>query len=106
MPAKVSWSLGPRYKILLICAVSPAWIVTDWPVNPITPFVCCNKLLAKSYNINIVNLISQEHLKSYSALILAVAHDEFRNLNICTSTNQVIIDVKSVLLKDNVDFRL
>ena len=58
------------------------------------------------YNINIVNLISQEHLKSYSALILAVAHDEFRNLNICTSTNQVIIDVKSVLLKDNVDFRL
>ncbi|WP_026952292.1 nucleotide sugar dehydrogenase [Algoriphagus mannitolivorans] len=46
------------------------------------------------------------NLKDYSAIILAVAHQEFKNWPIQKSENQVIFDVKSVLEKEKVDARL
>ncbi|GCD77359.1 UDP-glucose/GDP-mannose dehydrogenase [Thermaurantimonas aggregans] len=45
-------------------------------------------------------------LHQYQAIILAVAHNEFKSLNLCKSANQVIFDVKSILPKECVDARL
>ena len=45
-------------------------------------------------------------LTQYAAIILAVAHDSFKNLKLCKSSTQVIFDVKSVLPKECVDARL
>jgi UDP-N-acetyl-D-glucosamine/UDP-N-acetyl-D-galactosamine dehydrogenase len=45
-------------------------------------------------------------LSDYSAIILAVAHKEFKNWPIKKSDNQVVFDVKSVLDKNLVDARL
>jgi UDP-N-acetyl-D-galactosamine dehydrogenase len=46
------------------------------------------------------------NLKDYSAIILAVAHQEFKNWPIQKSESQVVFDVKSVLEKEKVDARL
>ena len=46
------------------------------------------------------------NFKDYSAIILAVAHQEFKNWPIQKSENQVVFDVKSVLEKEKVDARL
>ncbi|TFV97207.1 nucleotide sugar dehydrogenase [Algoriphagus kandeliae] len=45
-------------------------------------------------------------LESYSAIILAVAHREFKNLKIAKSPQQVVFDVKGILDKKYVDARL
>lgn len=45
-------------------------------------------------------------INSYSAIILAVAHKEFKDLKIEKSDQQVVFDVKGVLPKENVDARL
>lgn len=45
-------------------------------------------------------------LKNYDAIVLAVGHDEFKNLVIKKESHQVIYDVKSILDKDIVDERL
>ena len=46
------------------------------------------------------------NLKEYSAIILAVAHQEFKSWPIQKSENQVVFDVKGVLEKEKVDARL
>lgn len=58
------------------------------------------------YGIQIVNGNTQGNLNKYSAIILAVAHKEFKSWSIEKSTNQVVFDVKSVLDKEKVDIRL
>ena len=47
----------------------------------------------------------------YDAIIVAVAHEEFKKMDIkkirsFTKTKNVIYDLKDVLPKDNVDYRL
>jgi UDP-N-acetyl-D-galactosamine dehydrogenase len=42
-------------------------------------------------------------LENYSAVIVAVAHQEFKKLKIEKSSNQVVFDVKSILNKSQVD---
>jgi len=58
------------------------------------------------YGIDIINGGLEPVLEEYSAIILAVAHKEFKAWPIKKSDNQVIFDVKSVLDKDLVDARL
>lgn len=56
------------------------------------------------YGIEISNSIPNEH---YAAIILAVAHKEFLNLDIRSlTTNGVIFDVKGMLPKNIIDSRL
>lgn len=58
------------------------------------------------YGIDVINGGSKPVLEDYAAIILAVAHKEFKSWPIQKSANQVVFDVKSVLEKDKVDERL
>jgi UDP-N-acetyl-D-galactosamine dehydrogenase len=58
------------------------------------------------YGIEIINGGTKPILDDYSAIILAVAHQEFKSWPIQKSDNQVVFDVKSVLKKETVDARL
>jgi UDP-N-acetyl-D-glucosamine/UDP-N-acetyl-D-galactosamine dehydrogenase len=58
------------------------------------------------YGIHIINGGRKPNLADYSAVILAVAHKEFKDWKIEKSTNQVVFDVKAVLNKERVDARL
>lgn len=60
----------------------------------------------REYDIEIVKSLPES--EKYDAAILAVAHKEFKNLNIpsiCKS-NHVVYDVKGILSKEDVDVRL
>ena len=65
------------------------------------------KEVEHEYNIS---LIEEESISSilsrYSAIILAVAHEEFKVLQISSSPSQVVFDVKGFMEKKNVDSRL
>ncbi len=58
------------------------------------------------YNIKNENKI--DYSEKFDAVILAVAHKEFENLNIkrFLKTNSVVYDVKGVLSKNDIDGRL
>ena len=58
------------------------------------------------YGLEIINGKTKENLDQYSAIILAVAHKEFKYWPLKKSNNQVVFDVKSVLPKEKVDARL
>ncbi|KPQ13966.1 MAG: UDP-N-acetyl-D-galactosamine dehydrogenase [Algoriphagus marincola HL-49] len=58
------------------------------------------------YGLEIINGKTKENLDQYSAIILAVAHKEFKSWPLMKSENQVVFDVKSVLEKEKVDARL
>lgn len=58
------------------------------------------------YGISILSGGQKPDLADYSAIVLAVAHKEFRGWPISKSDNQVVFDVKSVLEKELVDARL
>ena len=58
------------------------------------------------YGINIISSISKNDISKYSAIILAVAHNKFKNIQLRTSSKQVIFDVKGVLPIKMVDARL
>lgn len=62
----------------------------------------------KEYNIQITNQESDITNQKYDAIILAVAHDQFINLDIKALVNQqnVIYDVKGILPRDIIDARL
>jgi UDP-N-acetyl-D-glucosamine/UDP-N-acetyl-D-galactosamine dehydrogenase len=75
----------------------------DINVDVYDPWV--NTLEVKNeYGIDILN--HQPDMSKYSAIILAVAHQNFNKINIKSSKNQVVYDVKGVLPKQNVDARL
>ncbi|MEB2777511.1 nucleotide sugar dehydrogenase [Algoriphagus sp. D3-2-R+10] len=58
------------------------------------------------YGIDIISIGQSPNLSDYSAIILAVAHKEFKSLPIAKSQNQVVFDVKGVLEKNQIDARL
>jgi UDP-N-acetyl-D-galactosamine dehydrogenase len=58
------------------------------------------------YGIDIFTGKSVPSLQDYPAIILAVAHNEFKDLAICKSENQVVFDVKAMLPLACVDGRL
>ncbi len=62
--------------------------------------------VAHEYGISITSGDQVPNLAAYSAVILAVSHKQFRQLNIQKSKNQVVYDVKGFLEKEKVDARL
>ncbi|MDF2158196.1 nucleotide sugar dehydrogenase [Algoriphagus sp. CAU 1675] len=64
------------------------------------------KEVMNEYGIKIINGNTHDNLDQYSAIILAVAHKEFKSWDLKKSDDQVIFDVKSVLKKEFVDARL
>ena len=57
------------------------------------------------FNINLKPLANVDS-SNYELMILAVNHNKFHNLNLKTSNNQVLIDVKGMLDKSISDYRL
>ena len=58
------------------------------------------------YGIDILSGSQAPDLSDYAAVILAVAHQEFKTLSIQKSDNLVVFDVKGFLPKEKVDGRL
>jgi len=58
------------------------------------------------YGIEIMSEGQKPNFTDYSAVIVAVAHKAFLDMNICKSDSLVVYDVKSKLPKQNVDARL
>ena len=58
----------------------------------------------KVLGINLLDNIN--NLEKYDGIILAVAHKEFSSLNLKSTSNQVIYDLKGIYPKQNVDKRL
>ena len=57
----------------------------------------------REYNLS---LIETPDLKSYEAVVLAVAHDKFKTLDLSSNKQQVLFDIKSFIKSDDVDGRL
>ena len=57
----------------------------------------------REYN---VPLIENVNLADYEAVILAVAHDKFKTLDLRSNDSQVLFDIKSFIDNDDVDGRL
>jgi len=55
----------------------------------------------EEYNIKLENIIK---IEKYKAIVLAVAHDEFKTLDLSNQDNSVVYDIKSIL--DKFDARL
>jgi len=53
-----------------------------------------------------IDLLKTLDLEQYPAILLAVAHDVFKGLNISTSKDRVVYDLKGILPRDLVDKRL
>ena len=53
-----------------------------------------------------IELLENLSLKKYPAILIAVAHDAFQGLNIATSKNRVVYDLKGIIPRDLVDKRL
>ncbi len=51
-------------------------------------------------------LTSTPKLENYDAIVLAVAHNEFKEMDLTPQKNQVVYDIKSILDKNKVDGRL
>lgn len=60
----------------------------------------------REYGIDLLPHDKPINLDEYSALILAVAHSDFKNLNIKKSNSVVVYDVKGILPINDVDSRL
>jgi len=75
----------------------------DMKVDVFDPWIN-QKEVKHEYGIDVLN--QQPDMSHYSAVILAVAHKKFNNLDLKTSRDKVIYDVKGVLNKTVVDARL
>ena len=53
-----------------------------------------------------LELTENINLEAYQVILLAVAHDEFKSLNIQTATDKVVYDLKGILPREVVDKRL
>ena len=60
-------------------------------------------LVHKEYGIE---LIQDPNLNNYEVILLAVAHDDFKDLQIKTASNKVVYDLKGILPRADVDKRL
>jgi len=59
----------------------------------------------REYNLDLLSTIDQKLSTTYDAVILAVAHDKFKELDLTTHDNQVLFDIKS-FIDGQVDGRL
>jgi UDP-N-acetyl-D-galactosamine dehydrogenase len=75
------------------------------PVEGVEPRVNPTEV-KHEYGIDVINGGAKPVLEDYAAIILAIAHQEFRSWAIQKSDCQVVFDVKSVLPKEKVDARL
>jgi UDP-N-acetyl-D-galactosamine dehydrogenase len=77
----------------------------DIKVDIYDPWANCNEVLHE-YGIDIYSNIPAK--AQYSAVILAVAHEKFRNLNVreIVGNKGVVYDVKGILSKNLIDARL
>ena len=55
----------------------------------------------REYNFELLSTINYQQLTNYNAVVLAVAHDEFKNMNIESDENQAVYDIKSILEKSD-----
>jgi UDP-N-acetyl-D-galactosamine dehydrogenase len=64
--------------------------------------------VVEEYGYSIINELSESTIKKFECVIFAVAHKQFQNINIkdITVPNAVVVDVKSILPLNQVDFRL
>lgn len=53
-----------------------------------------------------ITLQTELHLHNYPVILLAVAHDQFKSLELCTNAGKVIYDLKGILPRACVDKRL
>ena len=58
------------------------------------------------YGIEILTNNHEPTLSDFDAIILAVAHDQFKNMNIKTNNKSVVYDVKGILPINQIDGRL
>jgi UDP-N-acetyl-D-galactosamine dehydrogenase len=59
------------------------------------------------YGISVFNTIDEKNiLQTYSVIILAVAHEAFKEMNLCTTKKHVIFDVKGLIDIKKIDARL
>jgi UDP-N-acetyl-D-galactosamine dehydrogenase len=75
----------------------------DMEVDVYDPWINQGDVM-QEYGIDI--LIQQPDMNKYSAVILAVAHNKFKGLDLISSSDRVIYDVKGVLERGSVDARL
>ena len=75
----------------------------DINVDVFDPWVNPEEVV-KEFKIDILK--KQPDLSKYSAIILAVAHQKFNKINIKSTNNCVVYDVKGILPKQNTDGRL
>jgi UDP-N-acetyl-D-galactosamine dehydrogenase len=81
----------------------------DYNVNvDIVDPLCSNQEALEEYNLA---LIPEPKINTYDAIIIAVAHEQFKLLGIdgikaFGKENHVLFDLKSILDKDSVDLRL
>ena len=65
--------------------------------------------LANAYEVHKeygIELIHELDLNDYEVVLLAVAHDDFKDLQIKTTPDKVVYDLKGILPRQNVDKRL
>ena len=65
--------------------------------------------LADAYQVHKeygIELIQDPDLNNYEVILLAVAHDDFKDLEIKTAPNKVVYDLKGILPRTDVDKRL
>ena len=65
--------------------------------------------LADAYQVHKeygIELIKDLNLNNYEVILLAVAHDDFKDLEIKTAPNKVVYDLKGILPRADVDKRL
>ena len=65
--------------------------------------------LANAYEVHKeygIELIHELDLNDYEVVLLAVAHDDFKDLKIKTTPDKVVYDLKGILPRQNVDKRL
>lgn len=65
--------------------------------------------LANAYEVQKeygIELIHELDFNNYEVVLLAVAHDDFKDLQINTTPNKVVYDLKGILPRQNVDKRL
>ena len=63
----------------------------------------------KEYGMKLIDTSASDYelqTEMYDAIVLAVAHNEFKALDLATNDRQVIFDIKSILDEDRVDGRL
>ena len=95
----------PDYRNTKVIDVFNELKTYDMKVDIFDPHVENNKVF-KEYGIKLLEKLDSKDLNNYSLIVLAVAHNEFKNFLIKPNKFRVIYDVKSYLNKINVDGRL